>query len=520
MNHQLHKKSIVSKTLQVSLATFLSRIVAIGREILQIKFFGINAVSDAFIAAFRFPNLFRHVFAEGALSASFVPVYVKALKQHEREDADGLMTATMLFVQGCILLFYAMILIFPLQVVLFIAPGFTPEQAAHTALFLKILFPFLAFVSAGTLLGGALNAVNQFFIPAVGPAVWNILYLISIFLCLYFELAASFLCVGVLVAGIVQFLMTLITYFGYKLSFRSITPAAKSLFRLVMTKFFPCLFGVSIIEINLLVSGQIASFLPKGSVSLLYYGSRFMNLPLGVFGVALANILLPHFSRVVLYAPSRFNFYLLKLAKLVTWVMVPVAALFMVASEHLFTMIFCISNKVTPAQAMQAKWILIIYCLGLVFFTLNKMLLSMFYSLKDTKSATLASAISAVINLSIDLVALYFGSIYLVAAATVFSGLGMSAIALYLLYSRHGINFYFARYIKFLTKFGMQFAMVAGLFSLGFYGGASLLAAAWPTSWLLGIFGFWVRLAFVSGICVWLYYSTRKFFKIKLHFID
>lgn len=520
MSHSLNKNSIVKKTLQVGAATLLSRIIAIGREILQIKFFGINAVSDAFIAAFRFPNIFRHVFAEGALSASFVPVYVKALKHEGREDANGLMTATMLFVEGFILLFYAAILLFPRTVVWFIAPGFTPEQSVHAALFLKILFPFLAFVSAGSLLGGALNAVNQFFIPAVGPAVWNILYVISLFSCMYFELTASFLCAGVLFAGIVQFLITLISYFGYQLSFGAITPAAKKLFKLVMTKFFPCLFGVSIIEINLLVSGQIASFLPRGSVSLLYYGSRFMNLPLGVFGVALSNILLPHFSRVVLYAPSRFSFYLLKVAKFVTWVIIPIAALFMIASEQLFSMIFMISKKVTPEQVIQAKWILIIYCFGLVFFSFNKILLSLLYSLKDTKSATIASSVAAIINLAIDLIALYFSSIYGIAAATVFSGLGMTFTALYLLHTRHNIKFDIRRYSAFLAKFCMQFTMIAGAFSIGFYGSAAALSAIWPTSWLLGILGFWLRLALVSGGCAILYYATRNFFKIKLHFID
>lgn len=520
MSLHLHKKSIIKKVIQVGCATFLSRIVAIAREVLQIKFFGISAVSDAFIAAFRFPNIFRHVFAEGALSASFIPVYVKALKEDERKTADGLMTATMLFVEGFILAFYAAILLMPRTVVWFIAPGFSVEQVDHTALFLKILFPFLAFVSAGSLLGGALNAVNQFFIPAVGPAVWNVLYVISLFLCMKFELAASFLCAGVLFAGIVQFGITLLSYLGYGLSFRAITPGAKVLFREVMTKFFPCLFGVSIIEINLLVSGQIASFFPKGSVSLLYYGSRFMNLPLGVFGVALSNILLPHFSRVVLYAPSRFNFYLLKVAKFVTWAMAPVAVLFMLSSKQLFSMIFLISKKVTPEQIMQAQWILIIYCAGLVFFAFNKILLSLFYSLKDTKSATKASAIAALTNLVIDLLALYYKSIYGIAAATVMSGFVMTTTCLYLLHKHHDIKFYAYRYFDFFWRFCLQFAVVGAFFSLGFFGGEAVIAQTLPNSWLLSVWGFWLRLALISAVSGMLYYKTRERFGIKVHFID
>ena len=520
MNQQLHKKAIITKTLQVGAATLLSRVIAIFREVLMVQFLGIGAMSDAFIAAFRFPNIFRHVFAEGALSASFIPVYVKALKQHERKDADGLMTATMLFVEGCIIIFYAFILLFPRAVVLFIAPGFSAEQVEHTALFLKILFPFLAFVSASALLGGALNAVNQFFIPAIGPAVWNILYVASLGCCMYFDLATSFLCIGVLIAGIAQFSISLFTYFGYEMGFRSITPMAKKLFQLVLSKFFPCLFGVSIIEINLLVSGQIASFLPRGSVSLLYYGSRFMNLPLGVFGVALSNILLPHFSRIALFAPSRFNFYLLKVAKFVTWVMLPVAVLFMIASEQLFAMIFMVSKKATLDQVMQAKWILIIYCMGLVFFAFNKILLSFFYSLKDTSSATIASAVAAAINLSVDLVSLYFNNIYGIAAATVASGVGMTIVSLYFLHTRHNISFFAARYLKFLIKFFTQFALIAGIFSILFYGSEVLLGSLWQDSKLWSILIFWIRFSVASIICAYLHYTTRHFFKIKLHFID
>jgi len=176
MKHQLHKKGIVKKTLQVSAITFLSRVLAIVREFLKIRFLGLGALSDAFIVAFRIPNLFRHIFAEGALNASFVPVFVQVIREERDEDANGLMSMSFMFFQGILLLIYLFVLIKTTWVVAFVAPGFSPEQAEYTAFFLRILFPFIFFVSSSALLGGALNAVNHFFIPAFGPVLINIFF--------------------------------------------------------------------------------------------------------------------------------------------------------------------------------------------------------------------------------------------------------------------------------------------------------------------------------------------------------
>lgn len=512
MSLHLDKKSIIKKTLQVGAATFLSRSIAIAREILQIKFFGVGALSDAFIVAFRIPNLFRHVFAEGALSASFIPVFVKAIKEGKREEAQGLMTALCGLIQTFIFAMYAVVLLKADWVVACMAPGFSPEQSAYTQLFLKILFPFLAFVSASALLGGALNAVNHFFVPALGPALWNMTYVMSLVLCLWLKLTPTYLCVGVLLGGIVQFCMNMFMYRRKNLSFSAITASSKNLFKQVMTKFFPCLLGVSILEINLIVSGIVASFLPKGSVSILYYASRFMNIPLGVFGVALSNILLPHFSRVVLYAPKRFNFYLLEVAKLVTWVIVPVALVLSFVSEQLFSMIFFLAKKISVEQIVQARWILVIYSVGLVFFCFNKILLSLFYSLKDTRSTTIASGVGAAINGIGDVISLYYGNIYGIAASAVLAGLGSSLISCYFLWKRHGVHFYLSRYARFFSSFFMQLISCSTMFLIVFY------SITYLVSFSSG-FAYWIVVAICSATTAIVWYLSRSFFKVHLYFL-
>jgi peptidoglycan biosynthesis protein MviN/MurJ (putative lipid II flippase) len=200
--------------------------------------------------------------------------------------------------------------------------------------------------------------------------------------------------------------------------------------------------------------------------------------------------------------------------------MVPVALLFMLASEQLFSLIFSLSKKATLDQVMQAKWILVIYCAGLVFFSFNKTLLSLFYSLKDTTSATKASAVAAIINVSVDLISLYFNSIYGIAAATVAAGVGMTAVSLYFLHTKHHIYFYASRYVKFLSRLSCQLGAGAALFALTFYGPEQVVRLISPHNWLLNAFGFWVRFGAASMICAYWYYSTRKFFSIRLHFID
>ena len=212
MSLNLNKKTILKKTIQVGSLTFLSRLLGIVREILQVKFFGIGILSDAFIMAFRIPNLFRRVFAEGAMSASFVPVMVQAVKKGQRELANGLVTLTLLFFQSSILLLYLFVFFKTDLVVSVIAAGFSAERAAHTVSFLRILFPFLFLVSASALFAGALNAVNHFFVPAFGPALWNMTYVATLIICIRYKLSPEWVCWGVLIAGGIQLLLHLYVY--------------------------------------------------------------------------------------------------------------------------------------------------------------------------------------------------------------------------------------------------------------------------------------------------------------------
>lgn len=518
MSLHLNKRAILKNTAHVGGLTFLSRILGIIREGLCVRFFGIGALSDAFIMSFRIPNFFRHVFAEGALSASFVPAFVKTVKENNRAEANGLMTISFLFFEGIILLLYIFVFFKTEFVINMIAPGFSSEQVGYAIPFLRILFPFLLFVSSSALFAGALQSVNQFFVPAFGTPLWNMVYVGTLLLCLSYSLSPYVVCFGIILGAFVQLCLNLFFYLKHHFTFGKIDAMSIAAFKSVLSKFLPCLFGVSIVELNLFVSGIIASFLPKGSISLLYYGSRFMNIPLGMFAVALSSILLPHFSRVVLFAPKRLNFYLLEVTKLVTWVIIPATLFLMFVSENLFRTL--LGSKADIIQIKQAKWILILYLLGLIFLCLNKILLSVFYALKDTWSTTIAAMICALVNLVGDIIGMHFWGAYGIAAANTIAGITMTGLCFFFLHTRHGFRFYAGNYFNFLGRYGIQLLLGCAMFTVTFLIIFNRLASGdWYNFFMFGI-GYWVLVIALGLLLMGLMFLSKRFFSVELYFLN
>ena len=373
----MHKKSILKKTLQFGLFTFLSRALALPREFLQIKYLGVGALSDAFIAAFRLPNLFRRIFAEGALSAAFIPTYVQLTKKKETKTAHGTMTLSFIFFESIVLFLCILVFLFPHYVIKIVTPGFSHEQITYAVPLIKILFPFLFFVSSSALLSGALQAKHHFFAQSFGPVLHNVVYIATLLYCLYFRSNTTILAFGILSGGTLIFALHIYLYFKHHFRFGAITEESQKAFRQILKKFIPSLLGVGIVEVNLFLDNVISSYLAQGSYTLLYAANRFMNLPLGVFAVAFSTILLPYFSHLTTYAPKRLKFYLLEVAKFITWVITPTIFFLIFTSTKIFS--HMLPNKF---YVPQAATILICYSSGLLFYCFNKVLINMFYSLQ------------------------------------------------------------------------------------------------------------------------------------------
>lgn len=543
------KRSLIKKVTQVGGATFASRMLGLVREVLLVKYLGASALADAFITAYKIPNSLRKIFAEGALSAAFVPTIVSLVKKGDREGVDRLMTLSFLIFEGILILFCWFIFVNAQGVIRFIAPGwFTCEpldaitglslidpvlkclppvwfakatahaQVAHVVSYLRILISFIVFLSSSALLTGALQAVDHFFIPAFAPVLLNGVFIGALLICLAYKLSVEYLCYFLLFGGLLSFLLHLAAYFKFNFTFGAINRDAWNNFKKTFAKFVPCMLGMSVMEINLFIDTSLASYLQTGSIALVYYANRFMQIPLGVFAVALATVLLPYFTRVGIEDPKKLRFYLLESTKLIVWVMLPISVLMIFFADQIFSTLF-LSSKFTLNHVMEASSILIAFCIGLTFFSLGKILQSIFYALHETRIPAKNAMISTGINIIGDLVLIrWYGAVGL-ALATTISGIYGTCLAYYMLNKRFNISCDWALFTQFLIKYTAQLGSALVLF-WGVYHFCFVLVARLLPMWFSTGIGFWV---WVSPLCVGLLailYSTRRLFGLQLYFFD
>ena len=331
----MDKKNIVKKTIQVGLVTLASRFLGLTREILFGRYIGVGMVADAFNTAFMIPNSLRKVFAEGALTSALVPTYVTMMKKETKEQANGLMSLFFVVFESLLLVCCVFVMWKAYATVALIMPGFSHEQIEITVPLLRILMPFIFFISVSALLSGPLQSMHHFFIPSMSPVVLNIAFLIALICFKWFHYSVDFICYVVLLSGAFQCLMHVIMYIRLDLGFSVPDAVSFRYFYQALGKFLMGFFSASVMEIGLFLDQAFASYLPVGSVTIMKYASRFMGIPLGVFGVAFSTILLPSFTKTKLEDPDKLHFYIFEALKLILWVTIP-ATLFLVFFRHNF----------------------------------------------------------------------------------------------------------------------------------------------------------------------------------------
>ena len=524
MNQLLDKKSIIKKTAEVGGTTLLSRAFGLLREVLRARYLGTNAMADAFFVAFMIPNSLRKIFAEGALTAAFVPTIVTIVKNDDRKEANALMTAAFLVFEGLLALLCIVMFFNAEFVIKLVASGFSPEKVLMTAKLFKILCTFIIFVSSSALLAGALQAVNHFLIPAFGPVLLNIIFIIAISACLWFDWPVEYLCYAILFAGIANFILHLVAYFRYGFGFNHITPMAKKQLKNLFTKFLPVMFSMSVMEINLFIDTSFSSYLPDGSVSIINYANRFMGIPLGVFAVAFSTILLPHFARVRIQEPEKLSFNLFEAAKLVMWVTVPVTIFMMFFSEQIFTTLF-LSSKFPMEKILVAKWVLVAFLSGLFCFSLNKILLNIYYVLHDTFTPMAISIVATLLNLFLNRMLVFWLKAPGLAVATSISGLLQMILFIYFLHSMYQFDFHVKQAVRFLVRFMLQTAVMFGLFGLAYLILKylilfSLVAFPKTQDFLVCQFGLWLWVGPLFLAMMFGFLKTRDHFGVELHFLD
>ncbi|MDH3283036.1 MAG: murein biosynthesis integral membrane protein MurJ, partial [Gammaproteobacteria bacterium] len=399
-------RKLLKSTATVGSMTLLSRISGLVRDMVFAYIMGSSWVADAFFVAFRIPNLFRRIFAEGAFSQAFVPVLSERREAGSPAEVRAFVDHTAGWLGGALLVLTTLGIAFAPAVVSLIAPGFhsKPEQFGLTVDALRITFPYLLCISLVAMSAGVLNTWGRFAAPAVTPVLLNLCLILAAFVFVpWLGNAALGLALGVLVAGFAQlafqvpFLRRIDMLPTPRLA-RGDEPA-KRVFKLMM----PAIFGASVTQINMLVNTILASFLVTGSVSWLYYSDRLMEFPLGVFGIALATVILPSLSKLHANgSPDGFSQLLDWSLRWTCLIGLPASVGLMVLAGPIMTTIFQY-GATTAHDIEMASRSLVAFGFGLQGFALVKVLAPGFFARQDTRTPVRIAVIAVTVNIILSL---------------------------------------------------------------------------------------------------------------------
>lgn len=438
----------------VSLMTFISRISGFIRDIVIARFFGATGEVDAFIVAFKIPNFMRRLFAEGAFSQAFVPILAEYQQRKSHQQVCQFIANVLGNLLSILLPLTLLVCFFSNWAVLVFAPGFDTEgeRFVLASFMLKLTFPYLMLISLTALCGAILNTYNRFAIPALTPVLLNItLIFAALVLAPNFNKPIIALAVGVFLAGIIQFLFQLPFLKKDNLCVIPKINWQDAGVKRVLKLMAPALIGVSVAQINLLLDTLFASFLQAGSVSWLYFSDRLINFPLGVFGVAISTVILPHLSKKhAIDASNQFSRSVDWGMRLVLIVAIPSMLALSIFAAPLVIGLFAhgkfdLNDSLNTVLSIQA------FSLGVPFFMLVKVLGSAFYAKQNIKTPVKIAIFAVVMNTLFCLLLIKPLAHAGLALASSLSGILNASLLLWFLYKRGGFRFQ-TGWFKFLVQ--------------------------------------------------------------------
>lgn len=417
--------------------TMASRVVGLFRDLLIARVLGAGAIADAFFVALKTPNLFRRFSAEGALSAAFIPVFSHLLTK-DKEKAEKFASQT-LAMMVCFLVPFCglMMLIMPWFIYL-IAPGFasSPEKFQLAVELSRLTFPFLLFTSIVAMMGGMLNSVGKYAPFAGAPIFFNLCLIVSLLIPQIFENRSYQMAIAITISGVLQLIMMLFFLRRNDLKTRVVKPKLDKNEKKFLKLMGHGVIGSGIVQINVFVGTLLASLLPTGAISYLYYADRLNQLPLGVIGVAIGTATLPMLSKAIASknkkeATDLFN----KSLVLGLFYSVSSAIVLFVMSGAVIDVIFN-RGEFTDADVIACTNVLRAYVFGLPAYVLIKILSNVFFASHDTRTPMITSSISALCNIILAIILLKpFGYVG-IASATAIS----AWVNVYLLYKKQHID--------------------------------------------------------------------------------
>ncbi|MBI1871284.1 MAG: murein biosynthesis integral membrane protein MurJ [Chlamydiae bacterium] len=394
-----NKREMARSASRVGLWTLASRVMGLARDSVVAKIFGVGFATDAFMVAFTIPNLLRRLLAEGALSIAFVPSFTEIFSKRSREEFHEtfrvVFTAFSVLLVGVSLLG---ILMAPWVVKLF-APGFDLEKYQLTTQLTRIMFSFIFFMGSSAVVMGVLNTVKSFSIPAAAPVLLNLsIILCACFLSQFIHPPILSLAIGVLLGGFTQWGLQIwkVHQLGFNIGFKWDWhhPVLRKIFWLMS----PTIFGVAVYHLNVMISRALASLLPQGSVTYLYYSDRFLEFPLGIFAVSVATVALPQLSQDA--ADGRFDHLkknLLFALRLAAFDCIPSMIGLMILRVPLLSLVFQ-HGKFTFGNTLELAHVFLMASLGLCAIASLRIIVQAFYSMGDIKIPVKTACVGLVVN--------------------------------------------------------------------------------------------------------------------------
>lgn len=487
------RRGLMRSGLVVSAMTMLSRVMGLARDVVIATLLGAGNGADAFFVAFKIPNFLRRLFAEGAFNQAFVPVLSEYSTQRSREEIRALLNATAGSLTAVLALITAVAMLCAPWLIWVFAPGFgsDPEKLALTADMLRLTFPYLLLISLTAFSGSVLNTWNRFAVPAFTPVLLNLSLIgAALFLMPLMEEPAMALAWGVLIAGAAQLVFQVPFLLRLGLMPTPWPNFAHEGVRRILKLMGPALFGVSVSQINLLLDTVLASLLAAGSVSWLYYSDRLVELPLGVFGVAIGTVILPALSkRHADQSKEHFAAMLDWAIRIVLLLGLPAALALAVLAEPLLITLFHY-GAMTDNDIQMAAMSLRAYAFGLVAFMLIKVLAPGFFARQDTKTPVKVGIIAMVANMVLNLLLIWPLAHAGLALATALSAFLNAGLLGYLLH-KQGVLVFKPGW----KRYSVQLLGGSGLMCAALY----FIAPDWQ-AWLA--FGLWQRISWVTGLVV------------------
>ncbi|HSL40860.1 MAG TPA: murein biosynthesis integral membrane protein MurJ [Desulforhopalus sp.] len=475
--------TIAGSAAAVGIAVMFSRVLGLVREQVFAALFGAGYTYDAFVVAFRIPNLLRDLFAEGALSAAFVTVFSAYDTTRSQSDTWRLAANVLTFLLVLLSILTLVGVYAAGGIVSLLAPdfGLVAGKTELTEKLTRIMLPFLVFISMSAVVMGILNTRGKFFIPALASSFFNLGSIIggtslAFILPHYGQPAIVGMAIGTLIGGLLQLAVQLPALFATGFRYRPVLDLSDPGLRRVLTLMVPATIGLSATQINIFINTNFAASCVEGSVSWLYYAFRLVQLPIGVFGVALAIAILPVLARQAANKEiAEMKETMISSLTMVFALTLPATAGLILLSQPIIRLIFE-HGAFTAADTLATGQTLALYAIGLFAFSANKVLVPAFYALDKTRYPVIASFLAiginiAIISLTID----RFG--HLAIALSTSATMTINFLFLMVLLYRCLNGFALLALLKNLAKILLATAILAALLSL---------ALPWFNPWLHG----------------------------------